>query len=166
MILQIDRGNPFDPEEFLGAGWGFWRGSKDGDGLEGDLEEVEKSRTITQIDLSRVQAYSGLEEGELNQTGDVIVSRLEKEDRDIVPLDLDVFQVFWNDKPHMPQCFRHTVGSAGVTFVFFDGQTLRSPEGKRVNMCMYQDHVGIWSFQTRERKHLRSQNTRSAIRLL
>jgi hypothetical protein len=139
-IIQIDRSKPFNPAEFIGKGWDFWRGPIDGDGLSGDLDEDPRSLAITQLDLSQIRLVTTLKEGETIINGEEKQWRLKA--ASYIRLDLGIFQTFWNNQRLIPQLFRELT-SGGTTYIFFDGQPLRNPNGYRYVLYLYFDD-GEW----------------------
>jgi hypothetical protein len=83
-------------------------------------------------------------DAELRATGYDHISRL-LADATRIHLDLDTFKMFWNDKVLIPASFKvKGEGDPGIC-IFFDGQTLRGPSGKRFTMCLCCDG-GEWNW--------------------
>ena len=141
-VIGIDRTKPFDPA-FIDAGWSFWRGSADGNGLEGELEQDNRSLALTEVDTSKILLEARLESKETYTTGEERLKRLIAADR--ICLDFGIFQTLWNNKTLIPTRFREKTNN-NRTYVFFDGQTLRSPGGGRCTLYLYLDGGGGWGW--------------------
>ena len=139
-IIPIDRSKPFNPAEFIGKSWDFWRGPIDGDGLSGDLDEDPRSTAIAQLDLSQIQLVTTLHGSETVVGGEEKQRRLKA--AGYIRLDLGIFQTFWENRQLVPQLFRELT-NGDTTYVFFDGQPLRSPHGFCFVLYLYFG-VGRW----------------------
>mgnify|MGYP001574659035 FL=1 len=132
-ILPIPRAIPFNPAEFLGSGWSIWKGPADGDGLSGEEEQDERSLAITELDLSRVQLVTCLNEGEECITGEERLKRLKE--NNFIRLDASIFLTLWQNQHFIPGVWKKT----NTTFIFFEGTILRSPGGARCVLCLFWD---------------------------
>ena len=139
-IIPIDRSRPFNPGKFIGKGWDFWHGSADGNGRDGYLDEDPRSLALTQLDLSQIQLVTTLQEGETVVGGEEKQRRLKV--ANYIRLDLGIFQTFWENRYLIPQLFRELT-NGDTTYVFFDGQPLRSPHGFCFVLYLYFG-VGRW----------------------
>jgi len=63
-VIQINRSKPFNPAEFIGAGWSVWRGPANGNGLEGEEERDPRSAMLTELDIGQVQLVTCLKQNE------------------------------------------------------------------------------------------------------
>src|SRR3989344_8475215 len=63
-VIQINRSKPFNPAEFIGAGWSVWRGPANGHGLEGEEERDPRSAMLTELDIGQVQLVTCLKQNE------------------------------------------------------------------------------------------------------
>lgn len=142
-ILPIDRFKPFNPAEFIGAGWSIWRGPADGNGLVGEEERDYRSSTLNQLDLSKVQLATCLKQGESVTTGEERLKRLKADGR--IRLDENAFQAFWNNKEAIPSRFKERV-NGNIQFIFFDGVLLRSPRGNRCALYLDFGSGGSWGW--------------------
>jgi hypothetical protein len=145
--LHLDRSKPFNPAEFIGAGWGIWRGLADGNGLEGEEEQDARSLVITEVDLNKVILDATLNAGENYITGEERLRRLEK--KVATKMDAAIFQALWNNKHLIPERFKEKT-NGNTTYVFVDGTTLRSPDGFRYSLFFAWD-AGLreWSWGCR-----------------
>ena len=159
-LLPIDRSKPFNPAEFIGAGWSIWRGPTSGKGLEGDEERDLQAATLTELDLNQVQLVTCLKQGESVVTGEERVKRLKTDGR--VRLDENAFQAFWENREQLPVRFKEKV-NGNVQFIFFDGVTLRSPRGYRFTLCLYFDSYGSWLWNYYWLAYDRDANDPSAV---
>lgn len=145
-ILPIDRSKPFNPAEFIGAGWSIWRGPADGNGLVGEEERDYRSNTLIQLDLSKVQLATCLKPKELVTTGEERIKRLKADGR--VRLDENAFKAFWENQALIPSRFKERVNS-NIQFIFFDGVVLRSPNGDRCALYFCFSDYGSWDWDFR-----------------
>lgn len=142
-ILPINRSKPFNPAEFIGAGWSIWRGPADGNGLEGDEERDARSATLTELDLDQVQLVTCLKRGESVTTGEERIKRLRTDGR--VRLDENAFQAFWENRAQLPDRFKERV-NGNTQFIFFDGVVLRGSDGGRYTLCLCFFDGGSWDW--------------------
>lgn len=79
-ILQIDRSRLFKVTdfEFNPNYFTIWKGSPDGDGLEGQEDQDSDSLALESLDLNEVQLVSVLRKGELWIQGEERVKRLKE----------------------------------------------------------------------------------------
>lgn len=141
-IIPIDRSRPFNPAEFIGKGWDFWRGPIDGNGLEGDLNEDPRSLALTELDLSKIRLVTMLgPETVIN--GEEKLRRLKAVNH--IRLDLGIARTFWENKDLFPPLFKELT-NGGTTYIFFDGQILRRPSGRRYVLYFYFDG-GRWNWR-------------------
>ena len=75
-IITVDRKKPFNPAEFIGKGWSFWRGPADGYGLQGELEQDERSLALTTLDTGKIILKTSLEGEKSWITGEENLKRL------------------------------------------------------------------------------------------
>ncbi len=138
-IIPIDRANPFNPATFIGQGWTFWQGPPAGNGLKGKPEQDDRSIALTEVDASKILLETHLQLGETSISGEERIKRLVTAKR--IRMDLTMFQTFWNNQNIIPESFGETI-DGNTIYVFFDGQTLRSPSGIRYSLCLCRD--GAW----------------------
>ena len=160
----------FNPAEFIGPGWGFWRGERDGSGLTGKLDWDSRSLTFTHKRLARVQLISSLERGTFCKDAEILVSGERTLERlwvaNCIPLNLSFFEVLWKNKNLIPLLFQTT---HSMTRIFFDAQSLRSPDGERCTLCMYFEETDgncKWEWETVPLRNLRNQRDLSAVIIL
>ena len=132
-IIRINRAS-FKPAEFINNGWGFWRGPADGDGLNGMIEQDTRSLFMNRIDLSEVLLESRLKDGEMYISGEECIKRLIV--AGCIRLGLRVFKTLWDNKKLIPPKFAEKTNDRD-NYIFFDGQILRSPNGRRYTLCLY-----------------------------
>lgn len=142
-ILPIDRFKPFNPAEFIGAGWSIWHGPADGDGLNGEEERDHRSATLTQLDSSKIQLATCLKPNEKVMTGEERLKRLKADGR--VRLNENAFKAFWENQALIPTPFKERV-NGNIQFIFFDGVTLCGPGGDRYALCLCFSNGGSWSW--------------------
>lgn len=95
VIISIDRNEPFNPVKFLGDGWGIWKGSADGIGIEGDAEEDSQSLRLDSIDLTKVYFETTLSEGESSVSGEDKLIRLKGKEL----IRIDANEEEWGQPP-------------------------------------------------------------------
>lgn len=130
--LPIDRTTPFNPAEFIGIGWSIWRGPADGDGLSGEEDQDERSLALKEIGPAKILLETCLQD-EKSITGEERILRLKGAGR--IRLDAAIFQVFWKNKPLIPEHFKKKI-QGNATYIFFDGTPLRSPDGGRYTLYL------------------------------
>ena len=144
-ILRINRSTPFNPAKFLGEGWSIWRGPADGNGLSGEEDQDRRSLALTEVDLSKVRFETCLHDGESSITGEEKLRRLKEAGH--IRLDAKVFQTLWENKDKIPESWKEKT-DCNTTFIFFDGTTLRSPDGDRNVLFLYWSGGGWnWDFR-------------------
>ena len=132
--ISIDRTTPFNPTEFIGAGWTIWKGPAEGNGLEGEEEQDARSLVLTTLDVTRLRLETTLKGEETSIVGEEKLKRL-KAMTDI-RLDAGIFQTFWRNQHLIPERFKAKT-NGNTTYVFCDGTVLRSPDGDRYVLCFY-----------------------------
>lgn len=132
--IPINRSTPFDPAEFLGQGWSIWKGPAAGDGLSGDEEQDERSLALTEVDLSQIRFETCLKDREDAVKGEEKLKRLKESGH--IRLDVKIFQTLWNNKYLIPANWKEKI-NGNTRFIFFDGTTLRGPDGYRYVLCLY-----------------------------
>jgi len=138
-----------NPAEFIGAGWMFWKGPKDGKGLEGEEERDKVSLALTEVDFDKADFLPCLNEGEGSITGEEKLVCLRKLNR---PLYGAIqFMGLWQD---YQQCqdkaqskLEQLYSQKGVTYIDFFGDILRTPDGLRCVLCLCRDDDGSWDWR-------------------
>ncbi len=137
---------PFDPAKFLGEGWTFWRGPKDGDGLNGEEERDKASVVLTEVDFDKVDFLTCLEKDESQITGEEKLIRLQKLNR--VPYGVNVSAGLWENyqscQDKADSILEKLYQQKGITYVDFFGDILRSPHGHRLVLYLYRRDDGSW----------------------
>lgn len=131
-IIPINRSMPFNPAEFIGAGWSIWRGPANGNGLEGDEEQDARSLALTEIDLSAIILKSTFKPGETVVNGEEKLKRLKASGN--IRLDAGAFKALWDNRELLPARFKEKTGN-NTTFIYCDGTVLRGPDGYRCVLC-------------------------------
>jgi hypothetical protein len=138
--LKIDRSQPFDPAKFIGEGWTIWKGPLDGNGLEGDEQQDEKSLALTEVDLSHVSFLTMLRPNEPYMTS--IESQKPLKAAGHIHADAMVFKTLWDNKELIPEIYKR-LPNGDVRYMYFDGTMLRRSGGRRFILCLYFDD-GKW----------------------
>lgn len=113
--ILIDRSQGFDIKKYLGDGWKI-------------DEEDERSLAITELDLTKIEFVTTLQDGETSIPVNEKLERLKKDGR--VSLDAKMFQTFWEYKEKIPPSWKEPINNY-TRFVIFDGTVLRGPDGGR-----------------------------------
>lgn len=141
-IISINRSTPFNPAEFIGAGWTIWRGPADGDGFSGGEEQDTRSLALTEIDLSAISLKTMIKQGESVVNGEEKLKRLKASG--VTRLDAGAFKALWDNRELLPARFKEKTGN-NTTFVYCDGTVLRSPDGYRyVLYFCFDDGAWLW----------------------
>jgi len=130
--IFIDRSKPFDPEKFIGKGWSI-------------EEQDERSLSITELDLDKVQFKTCFKSGENLIKGEEKLKRLKADGR--VRLDAKIFQMFWGNLHLIPGSWKEKV-NGNIRFILFDGTILRGPDGDRYALSLYW-YDGEWRWHCR-----------------
>lgn len=132
--IPIDRTTPFNPAEFIGAGWSIWKGPAEGNGLEGEEEQDARSLVLTMLDITRLRLETTLKGDETSVVGEGKFKRLQK--MTDTRLDAGIFQTFWRNQHLIPERFKAKT-NGNITRIYCDGTVLRSPNGSRCVLCFY-----------------------------
>lgn len=124
----IKRTKIFNPAEFVGAGYTIWRGPANGTGLEGELDQDERSIALNEVDLVMVRFETTLEKDENVVTGEERLVRLKS--KSFIRLDPGWLVVLLENTPKIPWHWKK------MRYIFFDGQILRRPSGARFALYM------------------------------
>jgi len=139
---------PFDPAKFpsFGEGWSFWKGPKDGNGLEGEEERDKVSLALAEVDFEKTDFLICLEEGESSITGEEKLLRLRKLGRPIYGANqfLGLWQDYQSCQNKADSKLEKLYQQKGVTYVDFFGDILRFPDGRRYVLFLYRDDDGSW----------------------
>ncbi|MFZ5391511.1 MAG: hypothetical protein ACOZAJ_04545 [Patescibacteria group bacterium] len=104
----------FDPEKLIGRGWKI-------------IDQDERVRQISEIDLNDIILFSPVKEGETS-TGEERLKRLKKDGR--ILLDF-TFLLFILENPQLvPENWKETIDGR-PKLITFDGNTLLDPNGRR-----------------------------------
>lgn len=144
---KVIRTAPFNPVEFLGKGWAFWRGSAGGDGLTGEEDADLRSRALVEIDTTRLRFETCLREGESSIKGEEKIRRL-KEKPDFIRLGGNAFLGFWLDYQASKEnsALEHLYRTRRITFIDFPGDILRSSDGYRSMLYLCRRGHGGWDW--------------------
>ena len=137
MVLRCDAS--FDPASFIGSEWTPWRGPVDGNGLEGAIEQDERSLALKEIDWTQVRFEHYLNDGEKTIKGEEKLKRAIAAGH--IRFGGNVLLSLWND-------YKENKGNSvlewiyrthGIEFLDFLGLTLRDPGGNRSVLYLYRD---------------------------
>ncbi|MBI5421137.1 MAG: hypothetical protein HZA35_02380 [Parcubacteria group bacterium] len=131
-ILTIDRSQPFNSEPFFDNWWSFWKGPIDGNGLEGDEEQDQRSLTITELDLNKIRLVT-MFNGKTRMSGEESLVLLKASG--VIRLDAKVFKTLLENQSHIPkEWWKKTNGL--TTSIFFDGTVFRGSRGTCWTLCL------------------------------
>lgn len=158
MMTPIDR-NCTQPDEFIGKGWNFWLGPMEGDGLEGQPEQDDRSVALIKLDLSKVQLVTVLRGDETSVPAEENLVRLKS--LNYICLDIDICRMLWKNKHLIPESWTEKVGGNACR-IFFEGKVLRYKNGNRFvpHLCL---RDGVWNFYLSSLGINRDANMMSAV---
>jgi hypothetical protein len=133
-ILVVDRSKRFDPATFVAPNWSIWKGPADGNGLEGEEDQDQRSLALSQIDLAKVRFDTTLRDGEPSVLGEERLRRLKA--MPDIRLDALVFQTFYENPDRIPDSWKRDE-TGNIRHIYFDGTVLRTPDGYRCVPCLY-----------------------------
>lgn len=129
VILKRDSAKIFNPAEFVCESHTIWRGRADGTGLEGELDQDERSLALDELDLNKVRFESTLEKGEKVVRGEERLLRLKA--KPLIRLDPGWLTELLADTSKIPEHWKK------MEHIPFDGQILRDPHGRRYVLSLY-----------------------------
>lgn len=139
---------PFDPVKFIGGGWAFWKGLKDGNGLEGEEERDKSSVALMEVDFDRAELLTCLEKGESSITGEEKLTRLKKLGRTI--FGATVFAGLWQNyqscENKAESVLEKLYEQKGITYIDFFGDVLRNLYGYRFVLYLCRRVCGQWGW--------------------
>ncbi len=124
----IKRSFVINAAEFVGPGHGFWRGPIDGKGLEGDLDQDERSLALDELDLTKIQFETCLVGDDKAIKGEEKLLRLKA--KPLIRLDPGWIPELLKDPTKIPEHWQKK------GYIPFDGQILRYPYGYRGVLCL------------------------------
>lgn len=129
--IKIDCSKPFDPVSFIGERWSIWKGPIDGNGLQGDEEQDERSLALTELDITKIQFKTMLKDNEFFIKGEEVLRRLK--DTDYIRLGGNVFYALWQDyqKNNENSALEWLRRTCDINYSDFFGLVLRDPDGYR-----------------------------------
>jgi hypothetical protein len=137
---------PFNPVEFFGKGWSFWRGPEDGDGLHGKEARDRASLAHLRIDYANVEFITCLGEREISVSGEDKLLRLRDSGRIIYGATafMGLLQNYCSSTDKAESILEKLHQLRGLTYVDFFGDILRGPDGWRYALCFRRDSSGHW----------------------
>lgn len=140
---------PFDPAKFIDESWAFWKGPKDGNGLEGEEERDKASASLAEVNFDKMDFLTCLKKGESSITGEGKFIRLKKLGR--ILFGANVFAGLWQDyqscKNKAESVLEKLYQQRGITYIDFFGDILRDPNGRRDVLYLYRDDGGQWRWR-------------------
>lgn len=139
VIIKRDRTKIFNPAEFVGVGHTIWCGPANGTGLEGELDQDERSLALDELDLSKIQLETTLVGKEKVVKGEERLIRLKS--KSLIRLDPGWLVELLKDTSKIPEHWKK------LGAICFDGQILRSPDGDRYVLGL-DWNGGAWRWDT------------------
>ncbi|MDO8667971.1 MAG: hypothetical protein Q7K35_02620 [bacterium] len=141
--------SPFNPSEFIGANWVFWKGSRDGDGLEGEEERDKVSLALTEVDFGKADFLTCLEKGKSSITGEEKLIRLKKLGRTIygTTVAMGLWQNYQSCQNKVESALEKLYQQRGITYIDFFGDVLRGPYGYRFVLYFCRVGHGRWCWR-------------------
>jgi hypothetical protein len=143
----------FNPADFLGQGWTFWKGPARGKGLKGkeDCDPSEMGPT-TIVDFDHVNFEICLKKGETEVIGEEKFARLREHNCTI--FGASVFMGLWLDyqkqvaqKERAGSVLEKIYVKKRVGYMDFPGRTLRNPNGQRHVLTLSRTpETGDWDY--------------------
>ncbi len=137
----------FDLVKFFdNENWTFWKGPKDGNGLNGEEERDRVSLSLTEVDFEKTDFLTCLEKGESSITGEEKLIRLKKLSRPLY--GANQFLGLWEDyqKNKAASVLERLCQQKGITYIDFFGDILRGPGGGRCVLYLYRSGDGSWGW--------------------
>ena len=144
--IHIDRTLAFSLGEFMNEGWKLWRGPINGDGLIGETDTDNRSLSITEINLSKIQLISCVDKVDVGPiTGEDVLARLKG--TKYIRLDVAVFRAVLKNKNKIPEFWKERVNGK-TRFIYFE-DPLRNPYGNnaRYILSLYWCN-GAWQWRS------------------
>lgn len=135
-ILTIDRTVPFDTETFIGKGWSIWKGPIEGNGLQGEEEQDQRSLSMSEITLEQMLFKTGLKQDEISVSGEDKIKRHRALSH--IMADAKIGQILYEEEGQ--KTLWAVSKRTKLTWFELPGTTIRSPEADRSDMCLYQDY--------------------------
>lgn len=133
-ILKIENTEDFNLRKFVQDST-IWKGPADGNGLEGEEDIDRRSLGLSEVDLSKICLYNGLEGDETFITGEEKLRRL-KALKHIIRFGGNVFRALWDDHQANKgsSCLGWLQVNREAICVDFPGLVLRNPKGNRFSL--------------------------------
>ncbi|MCX6735508.1 MAG: hypothetical protein NTZ13_00275 [Candidatus Parcubacteria bacterium] len=140
-ILIIGRTALFDPAKFIGSGWSIWKGPVDGDGLNGEEQQDQRSLALTEIDFDKISFETCLKSGETYITGEEKLKRHARAGH--ILADAKIGQVLYEEEGQKK--LEYLYKEKGITWFELQGTILRSLSDRRCALYLYRDD-GRWDW--------------------
>lgn len=139
---------PFDPAKFIGANGVFWKGPKDGNGLEGKEERDKVSLALTEVDFAKAYFLTGLEKGEGSITGEEKLVRLRKSGRILygTTVAMGLWQNYQSCQNKAESVLEKLYQQRGIIYIDFPGDVLRGSHGRRCVLVFCRGDDGQWGW--------------------
>lgn len=137
---------PFDPSKFIGPDWSFWKGPKDGNGLEGEEKRDETSLSLTEVDFDKADFLTCLEESESSINGEEKLVHIQKLGRTLygASVGLGLWHDYQECQNKADSKLEKLYAEKGVAYIDFFGDILRAPGGSRSVLCLDRHGDGSW----------------------
>ena|SRR3989344_6038236 len=118
---------PFRHAEFIGKGYTIWRGTTNGNGLEGDEEQDMRSLVLKEVDLTEALFKIPINKGEDPITGEEKLKRLKS--LGYILIDARFAAALYSEPCYSTLEWLRI--NRGINWFYFPGTTFRSPGGDR-----------------------------------
>lgn len=142
----------FDPVKLIGEGWTFWKGPKDGNGLEGEEERNKASLALATVDFANAEFVICLSCRERDEHHDVDGEEKLKRLKELglILYDSTVLMGLWQNyqecQDKADSVLEKLYQQKDVIYIDFFADILRSPEGIRYVQYLYRRGSGQWRY--------------------
>jgi len=137
---------PFNPSEVIGSSWFFWRGPKDGNGIEGEEERDKVSLALTEVDFAKIDFFSCLKENETSINGEEKLIRLRKSGRQIygTTVGMGLLRNYQSCQNKADIVLDNLYQQKGIICIDFFGDIVLAPDGRRNVLRICRRGDGSW----------------------
>lgn len=136
----------FSPSDFIGEDWTVWKGPANGNGFVGDEDRDVREDNFSEIDWSKAEFTTCLEDGEPRITGEEKLCRLKKSGE--IRYGGRAFLSLLKDYQENGESsvLENLYRTKGIKYVDFFGLIIRAPNGSRNVLYLYRFGGGMWGW--------------------
>ena len=138
--------SPFDPAKFINVNMTFWKGPKDGKGLEGKEERDEASLIFREVDFLKTDFLTCLKNNKEIITGETKLERLKKSG--CILYGVTVAAGLWQNYESCPNKTKSVLEylhqKIEIIYIDFMGDIFRNSYGERCVLYFYRDGNSQW----------------------